>query len=589
MSQDFLTSSRWSKADIKQKFESAMAIFKVRDHRTYAQALLSKHNGHKSDTGRVTAHQTPHGDQTALKQLGVNTDSNTSKVKESILHINKQKYQNVGHNYVAKQDKVGNCKVNSGCVGTKLRPCSTQVSQCYPIPTSNRFQLLDNNHEVQVNTTAEVDSQIIDSYVCQQLQTDPGIQQNIVQPDPERTVADPCVIPEYQKCKDQIGTKFGCVPLAPIYVYKGPTTYWHAIPDILTAHKLIRQSGLPNFLGLRIPVRTNLNVNSWRHHLVDYFDQQLPDLIEFGFPLDFDRSRDLQSTLVNHASARLYPDHVDKYIEEEVGFQAMLGPLDSKPFDVHISPFMTRAKSDSESRRTIMDLSFPKGLSINDGVLKDTYLGTNFQMHYPSIDSIIRKLNELGPSAEIFKVDISRAFRHIRIDPGDIDLLGLQHRDKLYLDLSFPFGYRLGAFFFSKISDAVRYIMNKNGHNALMNYIDDLIYCGLPSNIGHSYQFLLDLLQDLGLDISTKKLCPPATNVICLGIMFDTVNRSISIPDNKLQEICTTCSVWSNKTIVTKNELQSLLGLLLYITKCVRPARYFLNRMLQLLRDSHND
>ena len=71
--------------------------------------------------------------------------------------------------------------------------------------------------------------------------------------------------------------------------------------------------------------------------------------------------------------------------------------------------------------------------------------------------------------------------------------------------------------------------------------------------------------------------------------MFDTVNRSISIPDNKLQEKCRTCSAWSNKTIVTKNELQSLLGLLLYITKCVRPARYFLNRMLQLLRDSHND
>ena len=321
--------------------------------------------------------------------------------------------------------------------------------------------------------------------------------------------------------------------------------------------------------------------------MADYFDQQLPDLIQFGFPLDFDRSRDLQCTLVNHTSARLYPEHVDKYIAEELGFQAMLGPLDNKPFDIHISPF--REKSDSDARRTIMDLSFPKGYSINDGVLKDTYLGTNFQMHYPSIDSIIRTLTELGPSAEIFKVDISRAFRHIRIDPGDIDLLGLQHRGKLYLDLSLPFGYRLGAFFFSKISDAVRFIMNKNGHNALLNYIDDLIYCGLPSNIGHSYQFLLDLLQDLGLDISLKKLCPPSTKVICLGIMFDTVNRTISIPDSKLQEICQMCNLWSNKRIVPKNELQSLLGLLLYITECVRPARFFLNRMLQLLRENHNN
>ena len=104
-------------------------------------------------------------------------------------------------------------------------------------------------------------------------------------------------------------------------------------------------------------------------------------------------------------------------------------------------------------------------------------------------------MNEVGPSAHIFKVDISRAFRHIQIDPGDIDLLGLQHRGKLYLDLSLPFGYCLGAFFFSKISDAVRYIISKNGHNALLKYIDDLIYCGLPSTIDLSSLDLILVLR----------------------------------------------------------------------------------------------
>ena len=45
---DLVALSGWSKAYTKQKFESAMAIFKVRDHKTYAQVLLSKHhNGHK--------------------------------------------------------------------------------------------------------------------------------------------------------------------------------------------------------------------------------------------------------------------------------------------------------------------------------------------------------------------------------------------------------------------------------------------------------------------------------------------------------------------------------------------------------------
>ena len=129
--------------------------------------------------------------------------------------------------------------------------------------------------------------------------------------------------------------------------------------------------------------------------------------------------------------------------------------------------------------------------------------------------------------------------------------------------------------------------MKKFGYPNLLNYIDDLVYIGLPSEIQASYQCLLDLLQDLGLEISRKKLVPPCTAAICLGILVDSVNRTISIPDEKLKEIVEICQVWRTKSTCTKTQLQSLLRSLLYITKCVRPARFFLNRMLQVLRDGH--
>ena len=92
---------------------------------------------------------------------------------------------------------------------------------------------------------------------------------------------------EYWLCKQQNGVDFGCVPLSPIMLFTGDPTYWQTLPDIITAHKMIRQSGLPNFLGLRIPVNTQLKVKAWRHHLKEYWDQ-LIDLIQYGFPLDFD-------------------------------------------------------------------------------------------------------------------------------------------------------------------------------------------------------------------------------------------------------------------------------------------------------------
>ena len=96
------------------------------------------------------------------------------------------------------------------------------------------------------------------------------------------------------------------------------------------------------------------------------------------------------------------------------------------------------------------------------------------------------------------------------------------------------------------------------------------------------------LVADLGLDISMDKLVQLSTSVICLGILIDSEIQTIAVPPEKLQEIVHICAIWSNKKSCTINQLQSLLGSLLYITKCVRPARYFLNRMLQLLRDNHD-
>ena len=112
-----------------------------------------------------------------------------------------------------------------------------------------------------------------------------------------------------------------------------------------------------------------------------------------------------------------------------------------------------------------------------------------------------------------------------------------------------------------KISDAVHYIMSNNGHNSLLNYIDDLIYTALPFTIHNSYQFLLDLLQQLGLDVSTERLHPRSTQAICLGILFDTVTRTIAIPPEKLQEISHICKNWTTKTTCTKTTSPVFIGL----------------------------
>ena len=58
----------------------------------------------------------------------------------------------------------------------------------------------------------------------------------------------------------------------------------------------------------------------------------------------------------------------------------------------------------------------------------------------------------------------------------------------------------------------------------------------------------------------------------------------MSITPEKLQEISGVVSKWDSQKSCSKNQLQSLLGSLLYVSKCVRFARFFLNRMLETLR-----
>ena len=195
---------------------------------------------------------------------------------------------------------------------------------------------------------------------------------------------------------------------------------------------------MPNFLNCRIPVQTQLHPDRWRHYFTDYWDQQLPDLIQYGFLLDFDRSFTLSSSKTNHTSAIEHGTHAEAYIKEELEHGALYGPFQDLEFQIHVSPLMTRGKQNSDSCRTIMDLSWPKGFSVNDAIHKCKYLDSYFTLQYPSIDHIIDKVKAMGPGSLLYKVDIRRAFRHIRIDPGDIDLLGL-HYKHTYLDRSMPF------------------------------------------------------------------------------------------------------------------------------------------------------
>ena len=211
---------------------------------------------------------------------------------------------------------------------------------------------------------------------------------------------------------------------------------------------------------------------------------------------------------------------------------------------------MTRNKPNSDRRRVIIDLSWPLGASVNSGIDKNTYLDAPFMLTFPTVDGIMSELKCFGRGALLYKIDVSRAFHHVKVDPGDYDLLGLYWRHA-YVDTCVPFGTRHGSKIFQHLSDAVHHIMRHRGFRVI-DYIDDYVGFGVPSVAHASFASLSELMRDLGLTVSEKKLVPPSTQVVCLGVLIDTVTGTVSIPSEKLRQINDMVKEWLTKKTCTK-------------------------------------
>ena len=248
-----------------------------------------------------------------------------------------------------------------------------------------------------------------------------------------------------------------------------------------------------------------------------------------GFPV---------SQLRNHQGALLFPNAIDSYLQNEICRNAVLGPFEMNPFScpVALSPLNSMPKHDSAERRIIVDLSWPAGTSVNDGISSSSYLGEDISLTYPMVDSIASLNWSVGTGCLLCKRDLQHAYRQFPVDPLDYPLLGYCWKHSLYFDLVLPMGLRSAAMACQRITNAVCYICEMAGHHTL-SYLDDFIGVVTPDITWQAYDYCGHLLANLGLEESLSKACPPAMIQTCLGMQFDTVQMTLSITPTRLTEI----------------------------------------------------
>ena len=337
------------------------------------------------------------------------------------------------------------------------------------------------------------------------------------------------------------------------------------------------------FFPLPDTINTPINIENFERCLRTHPDQSsvtyLVNGLRHGFDIGY-RNPHVAMAPPNLLSATQHEHAVTAAIRKEVDLGHLAGPFQESPLpNLHRSPLGSREKKDG-SRRLIMDLSQPRGSSINEGIDKE-----DFSVKYTHFDEATTMVRNTGPNCLLTKIDIKHASRLLPVLPAQWILLGMCWLSQIFIDTRLPFGLRSSPAIFNRFADAVCWIFNfilriPN----LMHYSDDFLLVS-PPDIDVATKEKDSVLAGfafLGIPIALDKLLGPLTILTFLGIDIDSTTMTMKIPDEKLDELGTLLPKWLNRKKCIKRELLSLIGKLSFVCRVVRPGRPFLRRLITL-------
>ena len=144
---------------------------------------------------------------------------------------------------------------------------------------------------------------------------------------------------------------------------------------------------------------------------------------------------------------------------------------------------------------------------MNDHVEKNAFDSVPFTLKFPLVDNITQDIKDMLEDTVLFKVDVARAFRNLRVDPAEALKLGIKWNKAYYADLTITFGWTHGSGSYHLLSDAIAHIMAKKGVK-MHCYIDDYIVVTSKLKATKQFSMLCDLLQELGLPLNENKVTP---------------------------------------------------------------------------------
>ena len=330
-------------------------------------------------------------------------------------------------------------------------------------------------------------------------------------------------------------------------------------------------------------LESQMNAACWDYYLGyedDIFTRDyLSKSIHFGFDIVDDYAPVPSYNCHNYSSVCSGPahDYVSKIIQQEI-IEGKYIRADYVPHCVHALGAVP--KSDN-TFRPITDCRRPIGQSINNfmNVICDDF-------SYCSVDDVAASMTE---GCYMASVDIASAYRSMSVNPDHWTYQGvswnLNDSPEYLMDTRMCFGLKCAPFQFTKVSNFVKDTMTRMGYKGIINYLDDfLVFGNTFQECQQAQVMLVTLLGQLGFNVSWKKCSSPSRSTRYLGIIFDSVDMCLILPDDKIDKLRSELKFFEKRSRATKRQLQRLCGILSYSAKVIKGARTFSRRVIDLLK-----
>ena len=168
------------------------------------------------------------------------------------------------------------------------------------------------------------------------------------------------------------------------------------------------------------------------------------------------------------------------------------------------------------------------------------------------------------------------------MDPRNIPLLGFQVDNQIYFHFVLPFGGRSCILCCQRTTKSVVYILEKENISADI-YIDNFFGVEMPELADMVFCRIKELFKELHLEVAIDKDVPPTHKMLCLGVMVDALELTLSVPEFRIAELTDELERWTKLRLLSKRDVQRLLGKLSSVATCVPPGRPFLASLINAL------